>query len=151
MPFIDCPECGREISSRAPTCPECGCPVAAPDPAQRALASTHRWQDALNLLARLGIGTFLIAVGATGSGEAGVIGGVIIAASAIPAWFQNRTDRLRSGDSRAIERRLEQRIGDLERQVQEQVEHFDQAQSERVTDLEERLDFAERLLTRPKT
>lgn len=83
MAFIDCPECRHEISSRAPTCPDCGCPVAALGPSHRALATTHQWKDALNLIARLGIGTFLIAVGATGSGEAGVIGGVIIAASAI--------------------------------------------------------------------
>ncbi|MBC2605923.1 hypothetical protein [Pelagicoccus albus] len=26
MPLINCPDCDREISSRAPACPHCGCP-----------------------------------------------------------------------------------------------------------------------------
>ena len=25
--MIDCPECGKQISSRAPTCPNCGAPI----------------------------------------------------------------------------------------------------------------------------
>ena len=29
MALIKCPECGREISEKAPTCPGCGAPVAA--------------------------------------------------------------------------------------------------------------------------
>jgi hypothetical protein len=29
MALIKCPECGREISSKAPTCPGCGSPVGS--------------------------------------------------------------------------------------------------------------------------
>ena len=29
MALVNCPECGREVSSTAPTCPSCGFPVAA--------------------------------------------------------------------------------------------------------------------------
>ena len=29
MALVNCPECGREVSSAAPTCPFCGFPVAA--------------------------------------------------------------------------------------------------------------------------
>ena len=29
MALIKCPECGREVSSRAQACPQCGCPIAA--------------------------------------------------------------------------------------------------------------------------
>jgi len=29
MPLINCPECGREVSSSAPACPACGFPVAS--------------------------------------------------------------------------------------------------------------------------
>ena len=28
MALIKCPECNKEISSKAPTCPQCGAPVA---------------------------------------------------------------------------------------------------------------------------
>lgn len=29
MPLIECPDCGHEVSDRAPACPKCGCPIAA--------------------------------------------------------------------------------------------------------------------------
>lgn len=29
MALIKCPECGKEISDKAPSCPNCGCPVSA--------------------------------------------------------------------------------------------------------------------------
>ena len=30
MPLISCPDCGTEVSDRAPACPRCGAPIAAP-------------------------------------------------------------------------------------------------------------------------
>ena len=27
MPLIKCPECGKQISDRAPACPSCACPI----------------------------------------------------------------------------------------------------------------------------
>lgn len=37
MVLIDCPECGREVSDRAPACPRCAAPIAGsvPDPPDR--------------------------------------------------------------------------------------------------------------------
>lgn len=29
MALISCPECGKQISDRAPSCPQCGCPIHA--------------------------------------------------------------------------------------------------------------------------
>lgn len=29
MALINCPECGKEISDKAPSCPNCGCPISA--------------------------------------------------------------------------------------------------------------------------
>jgi len=29
MPLTKCPDCGKEVSSRAPSCPSCGAPIAA--------------------------------------------------------------------------------------------------------------------------
>lgn len=28
MPLIQCPDCGKDVSTRAPSCPNCGAPVA---------------------------------------------------------------------------------------------------------------------------
>ena len=30
MALISCPECGKEVSDKAPTCPNCGVPIARP-------------------------------------------------------------------------------------------------------------------------
>jgi len=30
MPLIDCPDCGKKVSSEAPTCPGCGRPLKTP-------------------------------------------------------------------------------------------------------------------------
>lgn len=30
MPLIPCPDCGTEVSDRAPVCPKCGRPIAPP-------------------------------------------------------------------------------------------------------------------------
>ena len=27
MALISCPECGKQVSDRAPACPNCGCPI----------------------------------------------------------------------------------------------------------------------------
>ena len=29
MALINCPECGKEVSDKAPTCPNCGVPIAS--------------------------------------------------------------------------------------------------------------------------
>ncbi|MEC4593778.1 hypothetical protein VPG91_22445 [Nitrospirillum amazonense] len=31
MALIQCEDCGRDVSDRAPACPNCGCPIAAAD------------------------------------------------------------------------------------------------------------------------
>lgn len=33
MALINCPECGKQVSDRAPACPNCGCPISAAAPA----------------------------------------------------------------------------------------------------------------------
>lgn len=42
MALIDCPECGGQVSDRAPTCPHCGVPIAAASasPAANSAAAT---------------------------------------------------------------------------------------------------------------
>jgi hypothetical protein len=33
MPLIECPECGKQVSDKAPSCPNCGVPIAQQAPA----------------------------------------------------------------------------------------------------------------------
>ena len=58
MALIECPECGREVSSSAAACPECAYPVGAGTPAvpPRAMSgSTKRpwWRTAISISNRL--------------------------------------------------------------------------------------------------
>ena len=45
MALIPCPECGRQISDKAPTCPRCGCPANSFVPAKCAECG-HQLKDA---------------------------------------------------------------------------------------------------------
>ena len=65
---------------------------------------------------------------------------LIVAGSALPAWYRHRMERLRTGWAEsALVDDLEDRLGDLEHRHQEQM-----------ADLEERIEFAERLLTKQR-
>jgi zinc-ribbon domain len=57
MALIPCPECGSEVSDRAPTCPKCGVP----------LASTPK--EVLIHVARVGGQVFNIGVSVTSNGQ----------------------------------------------------------------------------------
>lgn len=43
MALMQCPECGREVSTHASSCPGCGYPLQPQPPTQSALQSTHVW------------------------------------------------------------------------------------------------------------
>ena len=146
MALIECPECGREVSSSAAACPECAYPVGAGTPAvpSRAVSgSTKRsWWTAVSIVGRIAAGAILAAAGGDESEAtiAAVIGGLIIGASAIPVFYRDRVERLRAGwaDPAPVDG-LDDRMAEMEhRHVEQMVE------------LEERVDFAERLLTKQR-
>jgi hypothetical protein len=157
MALIICPECGREVSSSAAVCPACAYPVATRTPATppRAAGQPARhqwWKLAISLFGRVAVGAILAGIGG-GEEEsvAAVIGGVMIAVSAIPTWYRFRIDRLRQGPGAAeLEDRIENRMAEFERRQQEQIDRLEQTQVGQMADLEERVDFAERLLTKQR-
>ena len=140
MPLIECPECGREVSSSAAACPACAYPVATGTPAEP--PQRRWWRTAISIVGRLALGGFLAGIGG-GEEEsvAAVIGGLIIGASAIPVWYRDRIERLKAGRTpvRVLDDRVEDRMAEMELRHREQI-----------VDLEERVDFAERLLTKQR-
>jgi hypothetical protein len=85
----------------------------------------------------------------THSKEGAIIGGIVIAASAFPTWYRAKIDRLRASQSGAAPiSTLEARMAALEKQQHDRLEQIEQARSGQIADLEERVDFAERLLTK---
>jgi len=157
MALISCPDCGREISNSATTCPECAFPVAAPSNRRIARADTASpqpswWTTSLSILARVLGGTIIAAVGGDEEGSVmAIIGGLTIAASAIPTWYRAKIARLKSeGGVGELTRRLADRMVDFERRQQDHLDRIERMQSEQMADLEERIDFAERLLTKQR-
>ena len=48
MALVDCPECGRQISTLAAACPQCGYPLSgavAPEPTPGRRRGPSRWTD----------------------------------------------------------------------------------------------------------
>ncbi len=147
MALIECPECGREVSSSAAVCPECAYPVGAGTPAvpPRAMSgSTKRpWWTAVSIVGRIAVGAIMVAAGGDESEAtiAAVIGGLIIGASAIPVFYRDTIERLKAGRTpvRVLDDRVDDRMAEMELGHQEQI-----------ADLEERIEFAERLLTKQR-
>lgn len=152
MALIGCPECDREVSTRASVCPDCGCPISSEPDIERKLVNTNRVKNAFNLVARLGIGFVVLVAASEGSVEAGVIGGLIIGGSVIPAALRMRVDALRQAGRMSRGRsKLEDRIADLEDRLIHDESRREDSRETRLAELEERLDFAERLLTKRAT
>ncbi len=72
-----------------------------------------------------------------------LIGGLLIAGSAIPVWYRDRIERLRAGRAGSADTALVDGLED--RMVELEHRHLEQ-----IADLEERIEFAERLLTKQR-
>lgn len=155
MALIDCPECGREVSSSAATCPECAYPLTTSPgiTARTVLAEPPRdpwWKVFMPLAARIFVGMILIGVGMDEGEITGIIGGLIIGGSAIPAWYRHKIDRLRGRGGGDIGARVEARLRELADRHREQIAQLERTQAGQIAELEERIDFAERLLTKTR-
>jgi len=160
MPLIECPECGRGVSSSAAACPECAYPVrtGTPPVPPAAVRRPPRppgpswWKIAFPLVGRIFLGTMIAGIG-IGEEEsvAALIGGLIIGGSAIPAWYRARIERLKAGRSSAqLNDQLEARMVELEQRHQEQLADLERMHTGQIAELEERMDFTERLLTKQR-
>ena len=78
-----------------------------------------------------------------------VIAGVAIAGSAIPTWYRTKIARMKAArEGGDLEYRLEDRMAEFEQRQRDQFDRLIQMQTEQMADLEERIDFAERLLAK---
>ncbi|MCH7876304.1 MAG: hypothetical protein IH965_13540 [Gemmatimonadetes bacterium] len=66
--------------------------------------------------------------------------------SSIPVWFRARLGQLGKGSAA----RLEERVASMEQRHPEQMAELARTQADQIALLEERVDFAERLLTKQR-
>ena len=156
MALMDCPECGREVSSRAAACPVCAYPMA---PGARRIRSRTEsgtpkeqwWRTALPIVGRIAVASILLAGAVEEESVAALIGASLIGVSAIPAWYRHKIERLRArGAGPAVDARLEERMAEMDDRYREQMAQLEQMHTGQIADLEERLDFTERLLTKQR-
>ena len=148
MALIECPDCGREVSSSAAACPACAYPVASgtPSVSTDAMSPPDKrafWKTVASIVARLGVGILLIGAGVEEDSAGSAFGGMIIGLSAFPTWYRYTIQRLRAGRAERAGRTLDEGFED--RMVE-----MARRQQEHLADLEERIDFAERMLTKQR-
>ncbi len=156
MALIECPECGTDVSSRAQTCPRCAYPLGK---GQRGLRRSHGagipspysgLDVAKAVVARVVLGGVLFASGVTWEAPPVIISSLVIFGSCVPIWFKaRRAAILGSGDEAgALESRLKEFMSDMEYRQVQQLDDIADQNARQIAELEERLDFTERLLAK---
>ena len=160
MTLVLCPECRAEVSDRAGQCPSCGyplsgseppAPIREPQPSRIQTYISRRFAVAWTGATGAAL-FFMLVVGRGGPDEGGAaatVGALALLASLIPVWW--RTRRAARTDGTAIpaelERRVEERLQAAEEQIRRRLGEMEDG-TRHVMELEERIDFAERLLTK---
>ena len=153
MPLIECVDCGASVSDSAQACPQCGFPVKkskarsperVPDVPRVTLTSLD--------VAKSNLGRVLLAAGFFASGVSWeappvIILSIVLGLSGIPLWLKARRAERVGGvaETRVIEEKVRRALIDAEDRDMQQLAEIEQ-NANRIVDLEERLDFMERLL-----
>ncbi len=107
------------------------------------------WKIAIPILGRISVAAILAAGAVEEESVAGLIGSILIGASAIPAWYRWKIERLRLGSSgAALAEGVEDRMSEMEHRHREQLAQLERGHAGQIAELEERMDFTERLLTK---
>ena len=156
--LVECPECGREVSSSAAACPECAYPVASGTPTtpmsagKRPGVGGSLLDVTKQIVGRLLFGGALLAMGGAWDAPPVILSGFFVWGTAIPIWIKaRRAERLGAGgEAGRIENRLERRMEELHDRHIRQVADMEDQHGRHLAEIEERLDFAERLLTKSR-
>ena len=152
MALIECPDCGTDVSSKAPTCPRCAYPVS------KKLAghdSTIRSQYgglevAKQLLGRVILGGVVFASGVAYEAPPVLLSSLVIFGSCVPVWLRARRAAILgyTGSAAVLEGRFKELLADMEYRQVQQLDEVAEQSSRQIAELEERLDFTERLLAK---
>ena len=90
MALIECPECGRDVSSSAAACPSCAYPVGTGTPPvpPRAVGGPPKsqwWKTAASIVGRLALGGFLAGIGGGEEESVAAVGTHVVTVSDIRA------------------------------------------------------------------
>ena len=171
MALIACPECDKEVWRGAAACPSCAYPLEGWDETGETgkvqvwdqtgenhgnLVSAHPAETKLvalkKIATRVGLAIPLFVTGAAFEAPPAILIALLMAGSCVPIWWKSRREAKRGGGPTGLvtEDQFAGVIRELEDRNNRHVEEMQEQHAQRLMDLEERIDFAERLLTRDK-
>ena len=163
MALIECPECGGGVSSSADACPACAFPIRTPprsravsQPATAPIPRTPTGATAVALdsvksvAARLVMGAFLIVTAIPFEAAPAVVGGLVIAASSILVWRKAKKAATMDSDGSQSTAQVREFLLEAEDRQLRALADFEEQAGQRLADLEERIDFHERLLIKSR-
>ena len=104
-----------------------------------------------SLVGRLVLGVGFLASGIAWEAPPVILGSIVLLASGIPLWLKARKAERQGGqaEARALDERFERQLIEGEDRDMQQIADIEQ-NANRIADLEERLEFLERLLARQR-
>lgn len=163
MALVDCPECGVGVSSSAAECPSCAFPIRAPlsslpvaQPASAPGLRTPTGATAVALdtvkgvAARLVMGAFLIISAIPFEAVPAILGGIVIAGSSFFLWRKAKNAATMDPEGGGASAQVQEFLLDAEDRQLRALADFEEQAGQRLTDLEERIDFHERLLIKSR-
>ena len=157
MSLIECVDCGATVSDGALACPQCGFPVKkSKGRSPQRIADVPRvsltsLDIAKSILGRVGLAVGFFASGVTWEAPPVIILSIVMGLSGVPLWLKARKAERLGGMSStdAIEERVGRALVEAEDRDMQQIADIEQ-NANRLLDLEERLEFMERLLARQR-
>jgi len=156
MALIDCPECGNVTSSEATFCPQCGYAVrkaAVPTPAESGrlpVVSLTMLDITKSIVGRLLVGAGMLASGAAFDAPPAVLLGLVVWGSAVPLYLKARKAHLGPlTGHRALEEAVRKQLTAARDEAQQERLAIEE-NAGKIADLEERIDYLERLLARER-
>jgi len=158
MPFIHCPECGLEVSAQATFCPRCGYPVAKVGRRQADRAAHGIAEVPLtsldvtrSLIGRLVFGGLVLASGIGFDAPPVVLLAFVAWGSGIPLYLKARKAARLGGTAASglPDPELATQLLEARSQAAEQVAAVERNATQ-LQELEERVEFMERLLARQR-
>jgi hypothetical protein len=156
MALIDCPECGTAASTEATFCPQCGFPIKrlggqTPKRGSGVPQIPYTVLDATrSIVGRLFFGGLLFASGIGFDAPPVILLALVSWGSAVPLYLKaRRAQRLPYGHNTRIDDELLQQLTDVRDETRRELAGIDD-NANRIAELEERLEFMERLLAQQR-
>jgi len=157
MALIDCPECGTVASSEATFCPHCGFPLSRAKERDAADARTLPFipitmlEVTRSIVGRVLVGAGLLWTGVAFDAPPAVIFALVTWGSVVPIYLKARkAHRLGPlAGHRQLEEAVRKQLAAARDEAQREIATVEH-NTGRITELEERIDFMERLLARER-